>query len=158
MEKSPEDALREKLRPKKPLRVQEERDVSQLAKMYPYYRDVQMSTMAKTQWESDERSKLFQWKLSTSTGDWEGNRAMLADRRECRPLCLKNQHPLLVADSFTSLTTVEEKKHLDDLAKAQQVSRDTLAAPLMEKPVKKLGLAVILMIVILGISWVYSKK
>jgi hypothetical protein len=83
---------------------------------------------------------------------------MLEDRRECAPLCLRNQNPLLVVDSFTPLTTVEEQKHLDDLAKAQKVARDTLSTPFKEKPIKKLGFAVFLMGVVLLISWAYTKK
>ena len=151
-----DSVYREKLKPKKPVKPQAPEDLSIYSKANPVICDIPMTSHIKSQWESDERAKAFKWWFNRETHARGQERDSLEEIRPL-PLTLKPFNTLYVQDSLDPIQTVEEKKHLVDLAKAQMLSQDAPIPPLRAKPLKRLGMAMVMMGGLVVAGWLLQK-
>jgi hypothetical protein len=138
----PEDGLRE--------------DLSTLRKHTPYAPSVPMDGNTAATWQSDERSHAFKWWLAGARLD--KTESTIEHRHNDRAIVFTREpNPLLHADSAIPLQTVEQKQHLDQIAKLQLMSKDKPVRCVPKRDLKLLGRVAVVLASLVLVSWLITK-
>jgi hypothetical protein len=130
MDLDDKEKARDRLKPRAPVKnLGADLDLKRLSLANPAVFDVVMS---KTGDNPEARQKEFHFWFDQETRALAG-KDVLEARKEARSLVLNRKNPLLAADSFLQMSTVEEMRIEDDKAKSRLVNE----APPPPPPVSK---------------------
>jgi hypothetical protein len=147
------ETLRSKLKPKLPIKPQTNfLDYQRLREVHPNVPVYPQGTHCKTVSGSEDRNRVFRWWFNNETGD--GDRMGL--KRE-DPSFDKHQNPLMVADTFLPMYTVEEMRLDDEKAKAKLTGGIVGSSQIRMKTMARIGSVLVIGGGLLVISYAFMK-
>jgi hypothetical protein len=152
-----QEKVRASLCPKTPVtHCGEDLDLKRLSRAYPIIRPQKETSFSNDSWEAEERHKQFNWWFNRETRQMS-EKDGLEDRRATKALVVNKLNPLLLADDYLPMATVEDRKLDEDRAKAKMLSTVPEVRPIKKSVIKHLGYLLMMGGIVLSIGYFYSK-